>query len=92
MNNASPLGSTLRPDFVPKSDYISPEFHSLELERLWPKVWQVACRVEEIPHVGDYISYEILGFRGLRPNPVHEVGVTNIHRVLREYLFSDPSG
>jgi phenylpropionate dioxygenase-like ring-hydroxylating dioxygenase large terminal subunit len=53
------LNSTLRPDYIPTSDYTSPEFHRLELERLWPKVWQVACRVEEIPCVGDYVNYEI---------------------------------
>lgn len=26
---------------------------------MWNKVWQVACREEEIPKVGDYITYEI---------------------------------
>lgn len=50
-----------RPDFVPASDYISPEFLQLENERLWPKAWQMACREEEIPKVGDYVTYEIAG-------------------------------
>lgn len=49
----------VRDDFVPVSDYISADFQKLENERLWPKVWQVACREEEIPNVGDYITYEI---------------------------------
>jgi phenylpropionate dioxygenase-like ring-hydroxylating dioxygenase large terminal subunit len=49
----------VRPDFVPASDYISPEFAQLEYERMWNKVWQVACREEEIPNVGDYVTYEI---------------------------------
>jgi phenylpropionate dioxygenase-like ring-hydroxylating dioxygenase large terminal subunit len=49
---------TLRRDFIPPSDY-SPEFHRLEMERLWPRVWQPACREEEIPEVGDYVNYEI---------------------------------
>ena len=35
-------------------------FHELEKEHLWPKVWQIACRLEEIPEVGDYATYEIL--------------------------------
>ncbi len=48
----------VRRDFVPGSDY-SPEFHRLVMERVWPKVWQVACRVEEIAEVGDYVNYEI---------------------------------
>lgn len=50
---------SVRPDFVPKEAYICPTFARLEKERLWPKVWQVACREEEIPQVGDYVTYEI---------------------------------
>jgi len=49
----------LRPDFIPAFDYVSPDFHKLEMERLWPRVWQIACRIEEIPRVGDYVNYEI---------------------------------
>ncbi len=48
----------VRRDFIPPGDY-SPEFHRLEMERLWPRVWQPACREEEIPNVGDYVNYEI---------------------------------
>lgn len=48
----------VRRDLVPNTDY-SPEFHRLEMERVWPRVWQVACREEEIPNVGDYVNYEI---------------------------------
>jgi phenylpropionate dioxygenase-like ring-hydroxylating dioxygenase large terminal subunit len=49
----------VRVDFVPKNSYLSREFARLERERLWPKVWQVACREEEIPRVGDYVTYDI---------------------------------
>jgi len=49
----------VRPDFVPASDYISPEFTQLEYERLWPRVWQLACREQEIARVGDYVTYDI---------------------------------
>jgi len=35
------------------------EYHDLEMERIWRKVWQYACREEEIPEVGDYVLYEI---------------------------------
>jgi phenylpropionate dioxygenase-like ring-hydroxylating dioxygenase large terminal subunit len=48
----------VRLDYVPASDY-SEEFHRLEMERIWPRTWQVACRIEEIPNVGDYVNYEI---------------------------------
>ena len=56
----SPAGgkAQVRRDFVPASDYAE-DFHRLEVERLWPRTWQVACRLEEIPEVGDYVNYEI---------------------------------
>ncbi len=39
--------------------YISQEFFDREMERLWPRVWQWACREEHIPEVGDYYVYDI---------------------------------
>jgi phenylpropionate dioxygenase-like ring-hydroxylating dioxygenase large terminal subunit len=39
--------------------YTSREFHDLEMERMWTKVWQMACRLEEIPTVGDHVVYEL---------------------------------
>jgi phenylpropionate dioxygenase-like ring-hydroxylating dioxygenase large terminal subunit len=39
--------------------YISREFHEREMERLWSRVWQFACREEHIPEPGDYVLYEI---------------------------------
>jgi phenylpropionate dioxygenase-like ring-hydroxylating dioxygenase large terminal subunit len=39
--------------------YIDPDFAKLECEKLWPKVWQMACRLEEIPEVGDHIVYDV---------------------------------
>lgn len=47
-------------DFVPKDVYYSQDFAELEAERLWPFVWQIACRAEELPHVGDYVTYDIV--------------------------------
>jgi phenylpropionate dioxygenase-like ring-hydroxylating dioxygenase large terminal subunit len=40
--------------------YISEEYARAERDRLWTKVWQQVGRVEEIPGVGDYLTYEIL--------------------------------
>lgn len=51
---------TVRRDFIPRSDYVDPRVHELEKERLWPRVWQIACREEEIPNVGDYVVYDIV--------------------------------
>jgi phenylpropionate dioxygenase-like ring-hydroxylating dioxygenase large terminal subunit len=48
------------PDRVRKERYFDRDFYDLECERLWPRVWQMACRLEEIPAVGDAVEYEIL--------------------------------
>ena len=44
---------------VPGARYTSQEFFDLEMERLWPRVWQVACREEEVPNPGDFLEYTI---------------------------------
>lgn len=44
---------------VKQEEYTSNEFAKLEKEKLWTRVWQPACRVEEIPNVGDRVLYEI---------------------------------
>jgi nitrite reductase/ring-hydroxylating ferredoxin subunit len=46
-------------EVVPRARYTSAQFGALELERLWARVWQVACREEEIVEVGDYCEYLI---------------------------------
>src|SRR5439155_9292739 len=48
------------PDRVPKERYFDPDFYQLEVERLWPRVWQMACRLEEIPRPHDFVEYEFL--------------------------------
>ena len=48
------------PDRIPKQRYYDPEFYAQETELLWPRVWQMACRLEEIPDPGDFVEYEIL--------------------------------
>ncbi|MGA3256025.1 MAG: aromatic ring-hydroxylating dioxygenase subunit alpha, partial [Mycobacterium sp.] len=47
-------------DRIPKQRYYDPEFYALETEMFWPRVWQMACRLEEIPKPGDFVEYEIL--------------------------------
>jgi phenylpropionate dioxygenase-like ring-hydroxylating dioxygenase large terminal subunit len=46
-------------DRLPTARWTDPEFARLEMEKMWTKVWQFACREEHIPDVGDYITYEI---------------------------------
>jgi nitrite reductase/ring-hydroxylating ferredoxin subunit len=48
-----------RDGVIPKERYTSQAFLDLELERLWPRVWQVACRVEQVADVGDWCEYTI---------------------------------
>ena len=50
----------VRDDFVPKEVYFSPEFARLEEQYLWPYTWQLACRLEEVPEVGNYVTYDIV--------------------------------
>jgi len=48
------------PERIPARRYFDEGFYRLECERLWPHVWQMACRLEQIPNVGDWALYEIL--------------------------------
>lgn len=48
------------PERIPARRYYDEEFYQLECERLWPHVWQMACRLEQIPNVGDWTEYRIL--------------------------------
>ena len=43
----------------PVDAFIGREYAEAEPERLWSKVWQQAGRVEELPEVGSYITYNI---------------------------------
>ena len=42
------------------SRYTTRDWHELEVEHIWRKAWQFACRADEIPEVGDYLLYEIV--------------------------------
>lgn len=46
-----------RPTLVPAERYISAAFARLEAERMWPRVWQVACTVDHVAEPGDYFEY-----------------------------------
>jgi len=60
MNKALTKGADkLRDDFVPANYYTDPKVVELENTRMWPRIWHLACREEEIPNVGDFVNYEI---------------------------------
>ena len=46
---------------IPTARHISQEFHDLEQEHLWPRVWVMAGRAEDIPEPGDYFQFKELG-------------------------------
>ena len=49
------------PERIPAPRYYDEAFYQAEVEHLWPHVWQMACRLEQIPEVGDWYEYHNLG-------------------------------
>ncbi len=57
---------------VPVARYTTAEFHDLEVEKVWRRVWQMACREEDIPAVGDHLTYDIAGLSILVVHTEHD--------------------
>ena len=62
----APVGRTIasvtavtEPVRIPAERYTSPEWAAREHERLWPRVWQVACTVAHLAEPGDYFEYRV---------------------------------
>jgi nitrite reductase/ring-hydroxylating ferredoxin subunit len=55
---ATSVGFT-EPMAIAPSRYFAPEFHQREVEHVWGRVWQMACREEQLPEVGDSLVYDI---------------------------------
>jgi phenylpropionate dioxygenase-like ring-hydroxylating dioxygenase large terminal subunit len=70
------------PDRVRKERYYDPDFYQLEAELLWPRVWQMACRLEEIPEPGDFAEYQILD-QSVIVVRTEDLGVRAFHNVCR---------
>lgn len=49
------------PERIPVQRYYDQEFYDAEVENLWPHVWQMACREEQLQDVGDWIEYQNVG-------------------------------
>lgn len=47
------------PKRISTDRYWTQEYHDLEVEHIWKKTWQMACREDDIPNVGDYYVYDI---------------------------------
>ena len=46
---------------LPIEAYTSAEHHRLEIEKVWRRSWQMACREEDLPRVGDRVVYDLCG-------------------------------
>ena len=62
----APVGATIRtgigapgPVTVPADRYTSPAFATLEHERLWPRVWQLACTIDHVAEPGSVFEYRL---------------------------------
>ncbi len=44
---------------IPRDRYLRQDVHEAEVEDLWMRVWQMACRVDQVAQVGDSVLYEI---------------------------------
>lgn len=57
------LRADSHPDFgltgVARDRYLSYEFHRLEVEHVWSRTWQMACREEHIPDAGSHVVYDV---------------------------------
>ena len=59
MNDMNIPADVEKPVVIPIEVYVSGEYLRAENDKLWPEVWRIACREEEIKNVGDYVSYDI---------------------------------
>ena len=46
-------------DNLPFERYLSREFHEREVEKMWNRTWQMACRESQLASAGDYFVYDI---------------------------------
>jgi phenylpropionate dioxygenase-like ring-hydroxylating dioxygenase large terminal subunit len=47
------------PTKVPAERYYSTAFASAEVDRMWPRVWQLAATVDHLAEPGDYFEYRV---------------------------------
>jgi len=46
-------------DDIPVEHFTSKAFFDLEMQKMWPQVWQFVCREKNLAQVGDYWVYDI---------------------------------
>lgn len=53
----APASGAPGPTLIPVERYVSADWMALENQRLWPRVWQVACGVDHVSEPGDFYEY-----------------------------------
>lgn len=53
------------PEKIPAARYFDRKYHDLEVEHIWKKCWQMACREDDIPEVGDHYLYQVASLQFL---------------------------
>lgn len=81
---------------VDKRIFTEREQHEFEKERLWKRVWQMACRCNDIPEVGDRVVYDIVDQSIVivrsAPDEFKAFHNTCMHRGTRLVGETDPTG
>lgn len=67
---------------IPTSRYTSPDFLALELELVWKRTWQMACRSDEVAEPGAFVEYRIADQSYLVVRQ-HDGSVKAFHNVCR---------
>jgi phenylpropionate dioxygenase-like ring-hydroxylating dioxygenase large terminal subunit len=47
-------------NFIPAKWFNGADVTALENEKMWPRTWHCAARIEEFPEIGDYVAFEML--------------------------------
>ena len=69
---------------VSKDRYTEADFAKGEFAKLWTRTWQMACREEHIPEVGDYYVFDIGGNKYRLITAIH----FNRQMVFIRYVFT----
>ncbi len=69
-------------DDVPFARYTSHSFYQAEIEKMWSRTWQWACREEHVPNPGDWYVYDV--------GPYSALVVRDVEGTLRAFANSCP--
>ena len=60
MSKEHPIPQPISDIFIPAEEYLDPAWDAAEKDKLWPHVWQMACRESDLDKKGKFFAYEIL--------------------------------